>query len=186
MRWLMAPLLGLVLVSCSSALTLDDYADAVQGIGRDYEEETTDLQRALEAELQREIDLLGRGLDEEDAEAVARYAEQAVAITGFRTRAFFAAVGDALHRYRSLLTELDPPGAVVGQHEELVAAIDGVLVGLPGLLDGLENAADFDAIDAAVNASGFADAGPRFTAACLSLQEELRAEAVAVDLRCPS
>ncbi|RPI26040.1 MAG: hypothetical protein EHM57_00735 [Actinobacteria bacterium] len=186
MRWLPALLIGFVLASCAAALTAGEYGDAVQDLGRDYEQETTELQRTLHEELQGEIEALGRGLDEEDPEAVAGYAEQVVALTATRTRAFFAAVGDSLHRYRTLLAELAPPSVVAGEHRELLAAMDGVLAGLPDLLSGLEAAGDFDAIDDAVYGSGFTDAGPRLAAACRSLAEALGDEAIAVDLRCPS
>jgi hypothetical protein len=182
------PVLAILLAttSCSSGMSIGDYGGAVQELGRGYEQETTELQRSLEAELQREIDVLSRGVDENDSEAVARFAEQAVSITAIRTRSFFAAVADALHRYRSQLDTLEPPGEVAAAHDELVAAMDAVLGGVPGLLRALEEADDFDAIDLAVHASGFTDAGLRFTAACEALEGDLAGRGVPANLRCPS
>lgn len=177
--------LAIVVAACATVPSVG-YADAVTELGRAYEEEATGLQRKLEAELQREIDLLRRDVDPDDADQVARFASEAVAITAARTSAFFASVGDALDRYRSGLTDLTPPAEVARAHHELVAAMDSVLGGLPELLDGLRRAEDFDAIDRAVNASVFTDAGPRLRAACLALQDALGAGGESVDLRCPA
>jgi len=185
----MRPLLiGLLLTAaaCSSALPVDEYAAAVQDLGREYEVETTALQSSLHDQLQTEIRAMERDVDGDDPAAVAAFAEEALAVTALRTRVFFAAVGDALGRYRGALIVLDPPDDVAAAHRDFLTAIDAVLAGLPELLDRLSAVTTFDDIDAAVNGSGYGDAQPRFSAACRALETALRDTGTAANVRCPS
>lgn len=167
-------------------MPLGEYAQTVEDLGRDYEEETTQLQRSLEEELQTEIAQRQRTLDQDDEAAVAAFAAEVVEFTATRTATFFAQVGDALDRYRSQLEVMRPPDEVRERHDELVSAASGALDGIPDLLDGLAVARSFDEIDAAVYSSGFSDAQPRLAAACTALEEELTASGEAVNLRCPA
>lgn len=167
-------------------MPLADYAEAVETLGRDYEAETTALQRALEEELQSEIASRQRVLDRGDEAAVAAFATEVVELTATRTAGFFAGVGDALTRHRDALAALEPPSQVRDRHDEFVAAADGALAGIPALLAGLGTPQSFDEIDAAVNGSGFTDGLPRLAAACEALEQQLIDAGETVNLRCPA
>lgn len=187
MRSLVGLLLAIVLAGCGpTPLSLDDYADSVESLGRTYEDISTGLQRTLHDDLQFEIDDILKEVDQNDPAAVEALAEEALVLTVARTTAFFAGLGDGLHVYRSALGELVPPRSVEAEHDEFIDAMDGVLAGLPGLLAALADIDDFDGLDVAVNGSVFTDAGPRLVAACGRLEQRLIDRGTAVNLRCPA
>ncbi len=170
--------LVVVLGACSGpALTVSDYASAIQEVTAAYIAEAQALSvtfhRTVEAEVTR---IVGEG--SEDARS------EATNITKREMVLFLALLEEAMGRYVERLAEIRPPRGVSGQHSEYVDAIESVRGAMPSTRSSVASALHLDGIEAAVRGSGFQDGQFRLTATCQSLEESVRAAGVGIDLGC--
>ena len=177
-------MLMLALAACGGSEALDDaeYLEAVDRALGSYHVERNVLTEEYLAALESEMAALEQG--DGDAATLEVIEDQAVELTRAGTTKLFASIGDALSRLDAALRDLAPPADLAALHAELVRATQLAAGGVPGLLDAVGRAEDFDALDSAIAGSVFTDAQPRLQASCARLAEEAAARAVTVDLSC--
>jgi hypothetical protein len=171
---------SLVIVSACSggALSVDEYASAVEARAGANADEITALADQNISELNVAVARLQREVEGDEL------AEAAIAETASFASKLFAGIGDALDRFVQHLDELDAPSELETDHRAYIVALEASRSGIAPLLSDLSAAATFDDIDRAIASSGFSDAQPRVVAACSSLQRGIEALGPVVDLRC--
>ena len=93
---------------------------------------------------------------------------------------------DILEDARDDVEDLTPPSSVEGAHNAFVSSLEEFSTSTRDLaddLDGVDNAADFEA---AFDASGFEGVTTRFETVCSDLQAAAVANSITVDLDCGS
>jgi hypothetical protein len=186
MRMVAIVAVAVVVTACggSDTLGVEEYFDAAGRLSADYQEERDELTVSYLGDLDAEITVLQRGVDESDAAAVEALSDEAFELTKAETAKLFASIGDALVRFGDGLGDLDPPVDVEPLHAELVRSVQLVAAGIPGLLDAVAEAESFDTLDSAIAGSVFNDAQPRLEGACRRLEDDASARGVPTDLSC--
>lgn len=168
---------ALVGASCSSSMTIDEYASELPGIAEAYVVESQNLSYDYQSSVEDGV----RGIveaGEDGAEAAA------VDLVRTETVQYMATLSDAMGRYLARLDALSPPDEVADQHEAYVDAVRNVYEAIPEVRDTVADATSLEDVQLALTASGFADGQIRWTTTCLSLEEAVEAQGEPVALRC--
>ncbi len=169
----------LLVAGCGApALTEADYSDLVAKRSAAYAAEAEELRSTHLFQLEQVVNDLVRDLEPAVLE------EAVVSETGRRSASLFAVLADAVRRYVNDLEAMEAPSSLLDAHLELVDSYRASIKDIGATIQALSTAASFEAIDAAVGGSAFNDAQYRVDAACNRLEEKLRAEQVAADLKC--
>ena len=179
-------ILGLLLAACGgpAPLTAQAYFGAAAELTNAYNDESRSLDEAYQRDLSFEVKRLERILDEDDGDAAARFAAAALEATKDHTVKLLAGVADSLTRYVDGLAELEPPTDLAERHAQNLATLELAASALPNLLETVSNADDFDAIQAALAGSVFADAQGRISSDCRAWQAAAADRGVSVVFRC--
>lgn len=181
-------LVTLVAVSCSQqpqSLTLDQYFDEIEVVAATYRQDVGDAGAKFDAEVQKGLEELQAGLDQRNPQQVAEYENSATRLVAETTLVLFRDRAVILGRLAEQLESLVPPAEAQAAHEEIITsarlAVDGIPVVMTKLAS-IESAGD---ISAAVAGSPYADAQPRFAAACTGLVTLATQHNLALGLACP-
>ena len=170
---------GVLFTACSStAVSVPDYAAAVEERAAAYGAESDDLQERQLAALEATVTRLQ---DELEGQALV---DAAISETARESTKLFSGISDALDRYVQDLDAMTPPDAISEDHTDYVSALDTSRAGLVSILDGLPDATSFEEMDRVINGSGFADVQQRLEATCRALEAAIESHGPEVDLRC--
>jgi len=176
MRWLAA--LALFAAACSQpALSVEAYADAMEGVAWAYVAESQDLSARYQASVEDDVKAMVQE-SPPDPEAVA------VEIASSATVNYLAVLADAMQRFIEGMEALRPPPAVQAAQKEFIAAVRSVHGAIPSTRDAVLEADSIESVGFALTSSGFADGQIRWTAACAALEAATRGLGTGLDLGC--
>ena len=180
MRLLWVAVLGAVsLAGCAgtSSLTLNGYADQMTIISELYVEESQSLSLRYQLDVERKVsELASRG-----GSAVIT---EAVILVSAETASYLALLDDAIDRYVVSMAALEPPSDLVDSHSSYVEVVSFVHRSLPAMRDAVASSQSMTDIELALAGSGFADGQAVWTAACVSLEQNIRDLGRSADLKC--
>ena len=173
-----AMVVSVVLGACATPpMTIDEYAEALNGATEDYVGESQALSAAFQKTVEEEVAELA---DAGEGNLMAL----ATGVTSREMIQYFALLEDAMERYGKELDGMHPPVNLGELHDDYLSAIESVRIALPETRDNVAEAHDLVGIQEAITGSGFADGQLRLQSSCLALEEAVRAEGQGVDLAC--
>jgi len=173
-----AMVVSVVLGACAiPPMTVDEYAEALNGATEDYVGESQALSTAFQKTVEEEIAELA---DAGEGNLIAL----ATGVTSREMIQYFALLEDAMERYGKELDGMRPPVNLGELHDDYLSAIESVRIALPETRDNVAEAHDLVGIQEAITGSGFADGQLRLQSSCLALEEAVRAEGHGADLAC--
>lgn len=168
---------GLLVVGCSSAMTIDDYAAELSEIAETYVVESQNLSYDYQSSVEDGV----RAIVESGQDGAQ---DSAVELVRTETVQYLAMLSDAMGRYLERLEALGPPDEVKEQHEAYVDAVRNAYEAIPEARDTVAEATSLEDVQYALTASGFADGQLRWTTTCIALEEAVLEQGEAVALRC--
>jgi hypothetical protein len=176
--WLVV-VIAVALAGCTTddALTLDEYADQITVISAAYVEESQSLSLRYQGDVERKVgDLTSAG--------GATVLTDVVTFMSAGTAAYLALLDDAIERYVASMAALKPPTELADGHVLYVEVVASVHRSLPQMRDAIALSTSIGDIELALAGSAFADGQAVWTAACVSLEQEIRDLGRGADLKC--
>jgi hypothetical protein len=170
---------AVALAGCAGedSLTLDEYADQITTISALYVEESQSLSLRYQRDVERKVGELT------NAGGVALVTAAVILVSG-ETASYLALLDDAINRYVVSMSELNPPSELVDGHASYVEVVSSVHQSLPAMRDAVASSQSMTDIQLALAGSGFADGQAVWTAACVSLEQDIRDLGRGADLKC--
>ena len=158
-------------------MPLAEYADEITEVTGAYVLETQEISFRYQSAVERQVEALTSSGTTADLDG-------AMTIVRSETANFLALLDDAMTRYHTDVSEMEPPLEVVDRHDAYVAIIASVRSTLPASRDALAETTNFEEVLASLVGSGFADGQQAWTAACQSLESAIREAGRGADLKC--
>ena len=176
---LSACVLAVLAASCASTppLSIEDYAAAAGEASAEYVAESQQLSVTYQDKVSKGVSaIVETGSD--------TAIDEATTLVRTETVMYLALLDDAILRYIAAMESLAPPASVEALHDEYVEIAHSVQSTLPGLRDGISEAASIPDIQGALFTSGFSDGQAAWLARCEALEQGVRDAGRGVDLKC--